>query len=275
MQSSLCSIIRWLSGRRRSLSRKLIDYFIRGHLFYYSRLLRLESNKEIFQKAWVAIDGNRFINALVAHCQHPFQLSNREYNLLVLMKRMHKAGIFYIPELLFPEDERIKALIESEASFLVASAHNGFAFTSRVISEAGRKVVTIAANPEQVRRTTLKRSGVTAEIRMIERNMYCMARLQQAVKESMVVCCDIDFQTGTVATHQYVSPVLFKFAKNSQLRIIFAKYEITDAGMVQVLFHEPDNDQAPDEMADQFIKYINSSRTRKRMLAVEKFNLAA
>jgi hypothetical protein len=136
-------------------------------------------------------------------------------------------------------------------------------------------VVTIAANPEQVRRTTFKRSGVTAEIRMIERNMYCMANLHEAVKEGMVVCCDIDFQTGNVATLQYVSPVLFKFAKNNHLRIIFAKYEITDAGRVRVLFHEPDHTQEPDEMAGQFIKYVNSSRTRKRMLTVEKFNIAA
>ncbi len=240
-------------------------------LCYCKRILKLSSNKEIFHKTWISIDKNKFLNQLISYCDDDFQLNNREYILRLLIKRMTKNGLLYIPEISYTDTRQIDLSITGKTSFIVVSVHNGFAFTCRFIMDKKRWVATIAADPSRVRRTTFKRSGVTSEVTIIERNKYCLARLLDVVKKGDVICCNIDFRKGNERIIKYVSPAMFLFANKNQLPVFFAKYEISDVGSVVLSFQGPFTSVDPINCASQFIEFVNSSRVRSRALSVEIF----
>lgn len=259
-----------LKKRVRSLAKKIVSYTIRWQLTVYLKIQRI-NNASAFHKVFYKLDNNKLINYFLPLCEHRHQLSNREYLLLEIVKRMTKIGCNYVPEPLFYGHANVIEKIKNQPSLVIATAHNGFAFTTKFVSSLKRTVATIAADSDYVKDVVFKRTGISSEVTIIKRDKFCLARLMEAVKNNNIICCDIDYQKSTHEKFIYVGPALFIFADRNNLPIYFAKYEISGTGDLQILFKEPDSEISSEEKLVDFIDFINSTRIIKKQLFPSKF----
>lgn len=259
-----------LSTKRRGVAKRFVSYSIRWQLCLCLKIKKTD-NQSAFHTVFSALDNNKLVNYLLPLCEHRHQLSNREYLLLEIVKRMKKMGHHYVPEPSFEGNTDILQTIQTHPSLVITTVHNGFAFTSKFVSSLNRSVATIAADSEYVEKVVFKRTGISSAIKVIPRDKFCLVKLLDAVKNKNVICCDIDFQKSTHEKFEYVSPSLFIFADRNNLPVYFAKYEISSNGNLKILFKEPIPDTSPEDKLSDFIDFINATRTFKRQLFPSKF----
>ncbi len=256
--------------KRRNLAKKIIDYAAAIFVYYFLKLKKLPK-KDVFHLAFEKLDSSKLLNNVVKYCEHRHQLSHREYFLLVLVKRMAKVGQAYIPEASHNNNADLIAAIKQDLPFIAVTVHNGFAFTGKFMSNRNREVVTIVADPSYVKNKVFKRTGITADITLIDRDQYCLVKLVTALKQNKIVCCDIDFPKSKCEKFKNISPVLFDLAQKYSIPLYFAKYEISESGYISVIFDGPQSVTSAILNAKEFISFINENRPQKRELIIDKF----
>lgn len=260
----------FLKRKLRGIAKKFITYAIKLRLALYLKIKKIDKFSA-FQTVFFELDNSKLVNYFLPLCEHRHQLSNREYLLLEIVKRMNKMGYSYSPEAGFYGDNSIIEKIKDQSSLVIVTVHNGFAFTTKFINSLHRKVATIAADSEYVKNVVFKRTGISFEVKIIKRDKFCLAKLIDAVKSSNVICCDIDFQKSTREKFIYISPALFVFADKNNLPVYYAKYEISNLGEIEILFKEAIYQKTSEEKLIDFIDFVNSTRVTKRQLLPSKF----
>jgi hypothetical protein len=259
-----------LKRKIRRLAKKLVLYAIRLQLFF---VLKLEKSDTVsgFHKIFSKLNNSKIINYLLLICEHRHQLSNEEYLLLEIVKRMNKMGYFYTPEPVFYGDASIIEKVKNCQSLVITTIHNGFAFTIKFVNSLNRKVATIAADSDYVKDKVFNRTGINSKVKVIFRDKFCLANLTGAVRDKHIICCDIDYQKSKREKFLYISPALFIFAKKSNLPVLFARYEISNTGKLEIKLKESNNQKEAEEITIDFIDFVNSSRASKRQLTLSKF----
>ena len=260
----------FLKRKFRRFVKRFVSYAIRLKLVFYLKIKKID-NVIAFHTVFSELDNSKVVNYFLPKFEHRYQLSNREYLLLEIIKRMNKMGHIYTPVPIFYGDSSLIEKIKSQSSLIVTSIHNGFAFTTKFINSLDRKVATIAAHSIYVKDVVFKRTGISSEVKVIERDKFCLVKLIDAVKSCNVICCDIDFQKSTREKFIYVSPGLFIFAHKKNLPLYFARYEISSSGGIEILFKESDCSKTSEEKLIDFIDFVNSSRVIKRTLLPSKY----
>jgi hypothetical protein len=263
-------MIGYFLKKRRNTAKKIIDCAVAVLVLYFLKLKKL-AKKDVFHLTFEKLDSSKLLNNVVKYCEHRHQLSHREYFLLVLVKYMAKIGQAYVPEISHNNNADLMAAIKQDLPFIAVTVHNGFAFTSKFMSNHNRQVATIVADKNYVKNKVFKRTGITADINLIDRDKYCLVKLLKAINQKVIVCCDIDFPKDKRDKFKFISPTLFFLAHKHHIPIYFARYEISACGELNVVFNGPHTNESPLQKTSEFINYINENRPQKRLLSVDSF----
>lgn len=263
-------MIGYFLKKRRNTAKKIIDCVVAVLVLYFLKQKRL-AKKDVFHLTFEKLDSSKLLNKVVKYCEHRHQLSYREYFLLVLVKRMAKVGHPYVPEILHNYHPDLIDAIKNNATFIVVTVHNGFAFTTKFMSSHQRQVATIVADQDYVKNKVFKRTGIHAEITLIDRDQYCLLKLLKALNQNKIVCCDIDFPKNKSDKFTFISPTLFVLASQQHIPMYFARYEISELGALSVVFTGPNEICSPEKSANAFINFINENRLQRRELMLGSF----
>lgn len=252
---------------------RLLAWLVRLTLWISRTFPRERDNARVFDRAWQRLYPNRLVRALLACSRNKYALDERAHLYLLLLDQMHARGLAHRPRLSIAQPQAITEACAHYPSFVVVSAHNGLAFSTRSLLELGREVAVIVKNPASRKLgRTFGKSGVRQPVHLIANDKYCLFAMRDAVLAGKVVSCDIDFKSARHGSYDAVSPALFAFANKMELPVFFARNEIAEDGRATVLFDGPHRNMAPEQCAARFIRFLAPSHLPGRELVLRSYD---
>ncbi|WP_160280010.1 hypothetical protein [Methylotenera sp. G11] len=255
--------------KQHKLSTLLLKVIIDSHLFICLRLNKNQGSQFYFRKNWEALSNHPVVNFLLARLENHYQLSKPELLLGCITRRLRKFRIAYVPDVVFDHKQLINITSTNEVIILL-TVHNEFALTTRVLSDLGCNVTTIAYVPEQIASGKFVRSGVKSAVNIINSDAYCLAKLSKVIHNPGVICCDVDFPDEN-GKCRYISPALFEFAHRFKLPLYFCKYKMLADGSICLEISERSDASSAEDCVDNFISFINASAAFKKDLSAKRY----
>lgn len=187
-----------------------------------------------------------------------FNLTGYDYVMLSLVQQLRLLGIGGPPEIVWRDKRMVEHLLHQDNSLLVLTVHSGFAFPTKLFTDAGKKVGTVALNEIDVRDALLN-SGGRGRVYVVIRNKYCLGNLHKFLRDGGNVVCTVDFRDPETGTFDFISPALFRFSAKLKIPLYFSNNSATSHGNFEGTLVGPITGSS-DERTEVFIDFLSEVR---------------
>jgi len=260
----------WTIKKLRKTLRQFIVLSINCIILYHLYIVRDRSGKRIFLIVWDKIKKNNFYRQSFDFIYNPSRLDYLDFfyhRVLILFQKHH---IHFVPKIIIQSNQKINNLINLEESNIIVSVHDGFAFSTRLISEQTKFISAIALSAQKTQSEAFKMTGVREGVNVIEADRYCLVNSLYYLNRKHTLCSHVDFRFNS-KEYGYISPTLFQLSIDNKIPLYFSHYRVDDEGVVNAYFKKSPNLRIAKTMINEFIDFINETSGYTRQFKISRY----
>ena len=263
-------MIDWTIKKLKRNLRQFIVLSIKCIILYHMYIGRDKSGKRIFFIVWEIIKKNNFYKQSFDFIDNPSRLDYLDFfyhRILILFQKHH---INFVPKIIIQSNQKINNLINLEESNIIVSVHDGFAFSTRLISEQTKFISAIALLAQKTKSEAFKMTGVREGVNVIEADRYCLVNSLYYLNRKHTLCSHVDFRFNS-KEYGYISPTLFQLSIDNKIPLYFSNYRVDDEGVVNAYFKKSPNSRVAKTMINEFIDFINETSGYTRQFKISRY----
>jgi hypothetical protein len=260
----------WIIKKLKKNLRKFIVFSINCIILYHMHTGRHKSGKRIFLIVWEKIKKNSFYRQSFGFIDNPYRLDYLDFfyhRILIIFQKHH---INFVPKIIIQSNQKISNLINLQESNIIVGIHDGFAFTTRLISEQTKSISAIALSARKTQSEGFKMTGVRAGVNVIEADRYSLVNVLSCFKSNHTLCSHVDFRFDT-NEYVFISPALFQLSIDNKIPLYFSSFKVNDKGVINAYFKKSPNSKIATTTINEFIKFINETSGYTRRFKILKY----
>jgi hypothetical protein len=210
------------------------------------------------------------LRILYPHCANIFNLPYRDFVYHQAARCLKERSIeIPILDIAWNRHDLLMEVCTTSSACIILALHNGFAHTTRVISNYKRNIVAVAGFPELIFETYRdNRIANVGDIEIVPVNRYTLLKLAESAKQNRAIICAPDFVDLKTGRCDFISAAIFRLAEYAAIPIYFVDYAIDEAGLLRGVIGRPIAIPASAErVAEEFSRFCDSVSGRRLSVA--------
>jgi hypothetical protein len=265
-------MLKWAHSKIRKKCRKIIHSYIKALIYYKFYILKCKSNQKIYYYVWNKLIHSKICLFLFSFVDNnPYQQNYLDYLPYRIASTFSEIdlGISFVPKFLKVPDKEINDILSSNQGAIIISIHDGFSYSTKLISDRCKRISILANHPDKVRKNQFKKTGVIeSRVNIIKADKYCLINISKALHQSHIICAHIDFN-GKKNQSTSLSPALINFALQKKIPLYFSNYKVMNNGSVNIFIEKSDLSCHTKKILVDFTHFINTTSGYERNFEVQ------